>query len=282
MLPPNLALGYVHLTVSSLDRSLAFYQKSLGFKVRQHDAAAGTAYLGAGGPDLLALTELPGARPAPRRTGLYHFAILVPSRLELAHSLKNIANTQTPVQGFADHLASEAIYLPDPDGNGIEIYRDRPRNDWYDANGNFRMGTEPLDIDGVIAELEGNSPEWNGLDSKTVLGHMHLKIASVRDSQPFYCNVLGFDQMASWHNALFISAGGYHHHLGLNTWESSGAPPPPPDAAGLRYFTVQVPEKKELDKILDRVRHAGLPVEEHRQGALVRDPSQNAIVFGVN
>jgi len=285
MLPSSLSLGYVHLTVANLDRSLAFYQHALGFKLHRRDATADTAYLGAGGPDLLALTELPGARHAPRRTGLYHFAILVPSRLQLAHSLKQIADTQTPVQGFADHLVSEAIYLGDPDGNGIEIYRDRPRAEWHDAQGNFRMGTEPLDIDGVLSELEGHEDEqseWNGLDPATTLGHMHLKVASTRDSKTFYCDVLGFDKMVDWPSALFISTGGYHHHLGLNTWESAGAPPPPPDAAGLRYFTMNLPDKNEVDKVLDRVRHAGLAVEEHPQGWLLRDPSQNGIVLATH
>src|SRR3972149_5625368 len=128
-LPPALTLGCVHLTVNDLDRSLAFYQNGLGFNV--HRREGGTAYLGAGGADLLALTEQRGARHYSRRPGLYHFAVLVPSRLELAHSLKRIAETETPVQGFADHLVSEAIYLSDPDGNGIEIYRDRPRPDWH-------------------------------------------------------------------------------------------------------------------------------------------------------
>jgi catechol 2,3-dioxygenase len=276
-LPSNLTLGYVHLTVTDLDRAAAFYQNALGF--RQHQREDGTAYLGAGGPDLLALTEQRDGHAPRGRTGLYHFAVLVPSRLELAQSLKRLAETRTPLQGFADHLVSEAIYLSDPDHNGIEIYRDRPRSEWRDEHGNFRMGTEPLDVDGVLSALEGQPEAWAGLAPGTVLGHMHLKVANLREAKKFYCDLLGFEVMADLRTALFVSAGGYHHHLGMNTWESAGAPPPPPNATGLRYFVVRLPDPEAVDKVLSRVREAGLPVEPHPQGALVRDPSQNAVVF---
>lgn len=279
-LPPNLTLDHVHLAVSDLERSLAFYQNALGLKV--HRREGDTARLGAGQTDLLVLTEQPGARVYPNCTGLYHFAILVPSRLELARSLKRLAETQTPMQGFADHLVSEAIYLADPDGNGIEIYRDRPRSDWVDSAGNFRMGTEPLDIDGVLGELGNAAEEWSGLKPETVLGHMHLQIRDTAEAREFYCNVLGFDLMANWHSALFISAGGYHHHLGLNTWQSLNAPPPPPGAAGLRYFVIRLPDRKSVDEVLGRVRAENSPVEETDQGWLIRDPSQNGIVLSPN
>ena len=276
-LPSDLTLGNVNLTVPDLDRSAAFYQNALGFQ--QHRREAGTAYLGAGGPDLLALTEQRDARVPRGHTGLYHLAILVPSRLELAQSVKRLAETRTPLQGFADHLVSEAIYVSDPDGNGIEVYRDRPRSEWHDEHGNFRMGTEPLDVDGVLSELEGHNEAWAGLAPGTVLGHMHLKVANLPEAKRFYCDLLGFEVMADLRTALFVSAGGYHHHLGMNTWESAGAPPPPPDSAGLRYFVVRLPTQEEVDKVLSRVREAGLPIEQHPQGALMRDPSQNAVVF---
>ncbi len=276
-LPSDTTLGYVHLTVSNFDRSLPFYQNALGFRL--HRREGNTACLGAGGRDLLVLTERPEARHPRGATGLYHFAILVPSRLALANSLKHLAETQTPVEGFADHLVSEAVYLPDPDGNGIEIYRDRPREEWIDGDGNFRMGTEPLDIDGVLSELNGLDNAWNGLDPATTLGHMHLQVSNIRDAYSFYCGVLGFDLMANLGSALFISAGGYHHHLGLNTWGTAGAPPPPPDSVGLRCFIVRLPNQAEVDKALERVRKAGLPMEEHDDGWLVRDPSSNSIVL---
>lgn len=281
MLPPNLSLGYVHLTVSNLDRSVAFYQNALGFKLHQREN--GTARLGAGGPDVLALTEQPGAQHHKGRTGLYHFAILTPSRLALAHSLRRLAETRTPLQGFSDHLVSEAIYLADPDDNGIEIYRDRPRAEWVDAQGNFRMGSEPIDMDGILSELETHPEPWDSLHPDTILGHMHLHVRNIPEAQKFYCEVLGFDLMMNWGGAaLFVSAGGYHHHLGLNTWQGVGAPPPPPEAAGLRYFIIHLPNPTELNLVLERLRQNGNALEAHPHGWLFRDPSQNGIVLAVN
>ena len=249
MLPPNLSLGYVHLTVSNLDRSVAFYQNALGFKLHQREN--GTARLGAGGPDVLALTEQPGAQHHKGRTGLYHFAILTPSRLALAHSLRRLAETRTPLQGFSDHLVSEAIYLADPDDNGIEIYRDRPRAEWVDAQGNFRMGSEPIDMDGILSELETHPEPWDSLHPDTILGHMHLHVRNIPEAQKFYCEVLGFDLMMNWGGAaLFVSAGGYHHHLGLNTCQGARAPPPPPEAAGLRYSILHLPTPTDPHLVL--------------------------------
>ena len=272
-------LGYVHLTVSDLKKSLAFYQDVLGFKIHSHAARGGTARLGAGEQDLLLLTENPGARLMAHATGLYHFAILVPSRFHLAQSLRRIADTETPVQGFADHLVSEAIYLADIDGNGIEIYRDRPRAEWHDARGNLRMGSDPLDTRSVLGELNGRDEKWNGLGAGTVLGHMHLQIANVGRDEAFYRDVLGFDVMMNMGSASFVSAGGYHHHVGMNIWNSAGAPPPSPDAVGLRYFTVELPDHNELGRVIDRVRGAGVAVEETGPGLLVRDPSSNGVVL---
>lgn len=280
-LPSDLALGYVHLTVSNLDRSVVFYQNALGFKL--HRRENGTAYLGAGQADLLALTQQPGARHYQGRTGLYHFAILTPSRLALAHSLRRLAETRTPLGGFADHLVSEAIYLSDPDDNGIEIYRDRPRPDWYDVQGNFRMASDPLDMEGILSELEAHPEPWDSLHPDTVLGHMHLHVRNIPEAQKFYCDVLGFDLMANWgRTALFISAGGYHHHVGLNTWQGVGAPPPPADAAGLRYFIIRLPNQTELDQVLGRLRENGTPIEDRPLGQLFRDPSHNTIVLATS
>ncbi len=277
-LPAALTLGYVHLTVANLDHSVAYYQRSLGFQEHRREGA--TAWLGAGGPDLLALTERPEATRPRRATGLYHFAILTPSRAALARSIWNIAETRTPVQGASDHLVSEALYLGDPDGNGIEIYRDRPRSEWRDAQGQFRMDTLPLDIDSIIGELPaggGHGPAR--LEPGTVLGHMHLHVRDTREAIAFYVDVLGFDLMMDMGSAVFVSAGGYHHHLGLNTWGTQGAPPPPPDSLGLRYFTIHLPSAADVDAVAARARAAGAPVDEHPAGQLVRDPSQNGLVF---
>ena len=270
---PDTALGYVHLNISDLNKSLQFYQQVLGLQV--HRRKGDTAYLGAGKADILVLTERHGAVLPRFATGLYHFAVLVPSRLELARSLRQMAETKYPLQGFADHLVSEAIYLGDPDGNGIEVYRDRPRSEWYDAKGKMQMGSDPLDIHGVLAELEGTEGAWRGLDAGTKLGHMHLQVANVAAAQEFYTRIIGFDLIMRYGpSATFVSAGGYHHHIGMNTWNSAGAPPPPPESIGLRYFVTRLPNLAEMGKVLDRVQAAGISAEEQDEGVLVRDPSQ--------
>lgn len=275
---PDTALGYTHLTVSDLTRSLDFYQQSLGFKI--HRREGDTAYLGAGRADLLRLTERSGAQPTSHTTGLYHFAILTPSRPELAQVLRRIAETRTPVQGFADHLVSEAIYLPDPDGNGIEIYRDRPRSQWDYANGQVKMATDPLDIEDLLAELQDETEPWPGLHPDTVLGHIHLHVAQIAQAETFYRDGLGFDLMVRYGpSASFLSAGGYHHHIGVNTWAGVGASPPPPDAVGLRWFTIRLPNVEALNRVADRVRAAGIPLEEQEAGLFLRDPFQNGMML---
>ncbi|GAB4423451.1 MAG: VOC family protein [Anaerolineae bacterium] len=280
-LSADLRLGYVHLTVSNLERSLAYYQTALGFRL--HRCAGDTAYLGAGGPDLLALTERPGAVRHRCTTGLYHFAILVPSRQELAQVIKRVAETRTPVQGASDHLFSEALYLGDPDGNGIEIYRDRPREQWpCNAQGALQSDTLPLDFEGILSELPSSSELWLGLHSQTVLGHMHLHVCNLPETLTFYRDVLGFELMIDWNSALFFSTGGYHHHLGVNIWGTQGASPAPPESVGLRYFTIHLPTQAEVDAVIARAQAANATVEEHPAGQLVRDPSQNGLVFTTN
>ncbi len=277
-LHPDTRLGYVHLTVSNLERALVFYQRSLGFQIRHREGA--TAYLGAGRNDLLVLTEQPDATHVPRTTGLYHFAILVPSRLDLARILRNLVETETVLDGAADHWVSEALYLSDPDGNGIEIYRDRPRSDWEYANGTLKMGTDPLDTQGILAELQNDSGNWVGLAPATVLGHMHLHVANIPEAEAFYTDVIGFDLILSYGpSASFLSAGGYHHHLGINTWNGVDAPPPPPNAVGLRYFVIQVPNDEEKEKLITRLEKANVAFELGPEGLFVRDPSQNSLLF---
>lgn len=274
----NMKLGHVALTIANLDQSIPFYRDVLGFNVKDNEN--GIAHLGAGGEDIVVLHENPQARRVRGTSGLYHFALLVPSRVELAKSLKRLVEMQWPLQGFADHLVSEAIYLPDPDGNGIEIYRDRPRSDWPKLNGQIRMATDPLDVDGVLAELNGRSEPWTGLHPQTVLGHMHLHVGNLSQANQFYGEVIGLDLITRFGNsALFMSAGGYHHHLGLNTWAGVGAPPPPPDAVGLRYFTMKLPQAEEVGAIADRVRENGGMLEEREEGLLVRDPFQTGVML---
>lgn len=277
---PDTRLGTVHLTVTDLDRSLAFYRERLGFQLHRREGQ--TAYLGAGRADLLILTGRPDARPSSGTTGLYHFALLLPNRRALARSLHRLAETRTPLQGFADHGVSEAIYLPDLDGNGIEIYRDRPRAEWPIERGQLQMVTDPLDVDDLLAEPAGQPIPENGLPPDTVLGHIHLHVAHIGQAEAFYGDLLGFELRQRYGpTASFLAAGGYHHHVGVNTWAGAGAPPPPADAVGLRWFTIRLPDQTELDKITARLREAGLTPQARPEGPFLQDPSENGLILTV-
>ncbi|MEA2552917.1 MAG: catechol 2,3-dioxygenase [Fimbriimonadaceae bacterium] len=276
---PRTKIGPVALKVADLARSEQFYSDVLGMQALER--GSGTLTMGAAGISLLELEERPGARPKPTRaTGLYHFAILVPSREALGLSLRRLAETEYPLQGAADHLVSEALYLPDPDGSGIEIYRDRPREEWTFREGQVEMATDPLDLESLLREA-GDQP-FSGLPTETTMGHVHLHVRDLAEAEAFYRGLLGFDMMLRWPpSALFMSAGGYHHHIGLNTWAGVGAPPPPEDAAGLKHFTIELPDRSTHDSTVDRLRAAGVPVQEDESGALIRDPSQNGILLRV-
>lgn len=277
---PATQIGLVSLTVANLNRSLTYYTEALGFVVLQREGQ--TAILGAGEAPLLTLTELPGAPRWPVfATGLYHFAILVPTRLDLARSLLHMLEAGLPFPGQADHAVSEALYLTDPDGNGIEIYRDRPRDEWDWQGDRVRMVTEPLDIRGILAEAEAQPAPWTGLPAGTRLGHMHLQVGDIAQAAEFYHGVLGFDITAQMPSALFISAGGYHHHIGLNTWQSRGRGPAPAGTAGLRYFTLELPNEDARSAIVARVREAGLEAMPVGETVAVRDPWTNVILLGI-
>ena len=269
-------IGTVHLRAADIDRLSAFYTDVIGLKtLRREDA---TVYLGAGEAELLALTAAPDAKRAPNSTGLYHFALLVPSRYDLARSLRRLADTHTPLQGMSDHLVSEAIYLADPEDNGIEIYRDRPREDWY-RDGEFQLGTVAMDVRGVMSELNGQSPEWTGMADGTIMGHIHLHVRAIPETETFYRDVLAMDIMMNIQSATFMSYEGYHHHVGANIW--AGRTPPPPGALGLDKYQLNVPNAETLDKILAQVDRADVAITEHNGGYLVHDPSHNAVVLGV-
>ena len=238
-LPSDAHIGQVSLTVRDLDRSVLFYRDVLG--LLESERAGRTSWLGpAGGRALLELHEDTGAIPKPSRSsGLYHFAILVPSRAALGRSLRRLADRRWPMTGASDHLVSEALYLNDPDGLGIEIYRDRPRDEWPMRNGQLLMATDPLDLQSLVDERGAEMP-WSGLDPGTVMGHVHLHVPHLDAAEAFYCGRVGFEPtVRGYPGALFAAAGGYHHHLGMNTWAGVGAPPPPEHAVGLRSFTVE-------------------------------------------
>jgi catechol 2,3-dioxygenase len=266
-LPAGTTLGAVHLIVSDLERSLAYYADTFGLGLRWR--ADGRASLG-GDTELLVLLEEPGAPPAHGHTGLYHFALLVPERADLARWLANATRERITLAGLSDHFVSEAIYLSDPDHHGIEIYWDRPRETWEGRVD--RMGTWPLDVQSLLAELDDPATEpFDGLPAGTRMGHVHFKVADVDSTIGFYRDLLGFGLMAQLGSqAAFLSAGGYHHHIGANTWESRGASPPPPGSAALRHATVVLPGERERDELLAR-----LGADE----PLVRDPSGNALLL---
>ena len=228
-----LRMGAVHLSVADLDRSVAFYESALGLGVTARDGD--TATLGA---ELLVLTEVPGAARADGYAGLFHFALLVPERVDLARWLVHAARSDVPLTGLSDHFVSEAIYLDDPDGHGIEIYWDRPRALW-EGQVAQRLTTLRLDVADLVRDVESGA----GLPPSTVMGHVHLRVSDIPAARDFYTAALGLEVMASYGTqAVFLGAGGYHHHLGANTWQSAGAPPAPEGTARLERFTVIAPD----------------------------------------
>jgi catechol 2,3-dioxygenase len=272
----------VRLNVADIARSRAFYERVIGLVGQEREDGA----VGLSVPDGHALVELRGDSSAPaldrRATGLYHLAILLPSRRDLALALGRLAAARWPLDGASDHLVSEALYLSDPDGNGIEVYRDRPREEWRYDGGQLQMTTLPLDMDGVLSELDGDDPlSQPAVPAGTNIGHVHLQVADVTSAEEFYNGVLGFDvTVRGYPGALFVSAGGYHHHIGLNTWHTAGAAAPPPGAVGLRSYEVLLPDEPALAKVLQRVRAAGVNIEPGPDGeTLVRDPSGNGVVL---
>ena len=281
---PDTRIGAVHLTIANLARSVEFYVNQLGLTLRS--GHQGVVALGAGAEDLLVLHESAGAIAAPRTAGLYHFAILVPSRLDLARTLRHLAMIRMPMQGFSDHLVSEAIYLADPDGNGIEIYRDRPRAEWPYADGRLQMATDPLDVESLLVEAERHSPMASddvsmgapAFPPDTRIGHIHLHVSFLEDTEEFYTQGLGMDVTTRYgRSATFMSAGGYHHHVAANTWAGVGAPRQPEDAIGLRHFEVVVPDAAARDSVGESLQHAGVSASSTGETLVTQDPSGHVI-----
>ncbi len=267
---PDAHMGLVELSVSNLDRSLGYWQNAIGLRVLSR--ANGTAELGADTP-LLRFVEEPGARPADGFTGLYHVALLVPDRPSLGRFLAHVARERIPLEGLSDHDVSEAIYLRDPDRHGIEVYADLPREQW-EGKVFERMTTRPLDVDSLLAQA-GDEP-FDGLPDGTTVGHVHFRVRDVDEAVGFYRDVLGMGLMAQLGpSAAFLSAGGYHHHVGANVWESRGAPPAPEGTARLLHATIVLPAGAERDRLAAAVGKA----EEREDGLLVEDPSGNALLL---
>ncbi|HEY3183424.1 MAG TPA: VOC family protein [Gaiellaceae bacterium] len=272
-LPSTLRLGAAHLVVSDLDRSLAWYERALGLRTHRHERRE--AGLGVGGEDVLVLHEQPDAQPAGRHAGLYHVALLHASREELARAAARLSVTRTPIIGASDHGTHEAIYLPDPDGNEIELAADRPREAWPDLSAGYGGGPQPLDFDDLVGTIVGEEPTVRA-GAGLVVGHLHLHVGDVDEGVRFYRDVLGFEVQTVMPTAAFVSAGGYHHHLAFNVWRGVGVPPAPENAVGLRHWTIVLDDPAG---VAARVRAAGFAVEERADGYLVRDPWNIALLL---
>ncbi|MEK4259637.1 VOC family protein [Paenibacillus sp. FSL H3-0329] len=272
ILQPDTQIGLVQIRVSNLERSLTFYQNVVGLSVLRQTGRK--VEMTADGQNvLLILREIENARVIRPNSvaGLYHFAILVPDRPSLGLVVRNLISSGIEV-GQGDHLVSEALYIQDPDNNGIEIYRDRPKSEWkYDAEGHVMMSTDPVDVDGLLAASEGLS--WNGLPAGTVIGHVHFHVGNLNKAKAFYVDLLGFELTANYGSAaMFISAGGYHHHIGLNVWAGQGAPAAPADTVGIDYFTLILANEEERNAVVERVRQAGYAVTEENGNPTFQDP----------
>ena len=287
---PATLMGHIALNVANLENQILFYTQVLGFKL--HWREGNRAGLGAGGADLLRLVEEPDLKRYRGTTGLYHFAVLFPNRRELARAMGRLFAVK--YENYpTDHIMTKTTYLDDPEGNGIELYTESPEDGTFGfANGQFTArrsdgtpsnGREPLDLQALFSRLgEGESVEAR-MPPGTRIGHVHLHVADLDRAVDFYHGVLGFDVMgmAKSFRAAFVSAGGYHHHIGLNTWQGEGAPPPPADALGLRHFSVELPDQAALDQVVARITQAGIPANETAEGLLVNDPFQNGVLLSL-
>ena len=287
---PKTMMGAISLTVVNLENQLKFYQQAMGFKL--HWREGNKAGLGAGGKDLLLLTEEPGLKKYRGVTGLYHVAYVFPSKRELAIAMARLFAIKYP-NSPTDHILTKTTYLDDLEGNGIELYCESPEDGtWKFANGKYESyrtdgswsdGREPLDVEALFKHLKDDDRLDAPIPPETRIGHVHLHVRDVDEAVDFYHGIIGFDVMgiAKAYRMGFVSAGGYHHHIGLNTWQGEGAPPPPPDAIGLRYFTIDLPDQKTYDEVVARVDAAGIPSNQTEAGLLLHDPSQNGAILGV-
>lgn len=272
-LPDNTHIASAHLLTADLPRALRFYSDLMGFQIIRQDDSSATLSADGQTPHLL-LSARPGARPKPRNgTGLYHVAIRFPNRNALGRTFRRMLVARYPFGGFSDHGVSEALYLNDPDGNGLEMYTDRPRSTWPRAGERLNMTTEPLDLDNLLAAAD-DSP-WTGIDPQTDIGHMHLHVSDLGAARHFYSDLLGLDVMQDmgYHGAIFLAAGGYHHHLGLNIW--AGTAPQPPNTLGLRSFALRIPDEAARQAAIARLRAGGVAVDDQDGVAVIHDRDGN-------
>jgi catechol 2,3-dioxygenase len=285
---PTAGVGAVHLGVTDGAQALAFYRDVVGLRaLPEGDDAA--IRMGSAGRELVVLH--PGADgPVPAHTtGLYHLALVLPSRRELARVIGRLMSLRYP-NSPTDHVMTKSDYLWDPDGNGIEIYAESPEDGFFgfadgafmarDSSGRLRSGRDPIDLDALFGELAPGDRLDTPLPGETHMGHVHLHVRNVDEAVAFYHGIIGFDVMgvAERWGAAFVSAGGYHHHLGLNTWAGEGAPPAPATASGLRHFTIELPDEASLGEVLGRLQGAGIGAQELEEGGYaLEDPSRNRV-----
>lgn len=287
---PATGVGPVSLTVANLENQILFYEKAMGFQL--HWRKGKNAALGTGERELLRFNEAPNLKKYRGVTGLYHFAVLFPNRRELAIAMARLFALKVR-NSPTDHVMTKTTYLDDPEGNGIELYAESPEDgSWtlkdgkYEtrwADGRWSNGREALDVDALFKHLKEDDKLDSPIPPETKMGHVHLHVRDIPEALDFYHGVFGFDIMghAKEFHMAFVSAGGYHHHIGLNTWQGEGAPPPPADAVGLRHFTVDFPTQPALDEVIARVEKAGISYNQTEEGLLLYDPSQNGVVLRV-
>ena len=290
-LHPATKIASVSLNVFNLELQTAFYQQAFGFQIRGQEGKQ--VILGTGKKELLQLVEQPDYKRYQGVTGLYHFAILFPNRRELARVMARLFVLKYPNYP-TDHIMTKTTYLEDPEGNGIELYCESPEDGSWSlkdgeyittrADGSLSNGREPLDVDALFSHLEENPDIYLPAPPETRIGHIHLHVRALHEAVDFYHNIIGFDIMGMVDSAqmAFVSAGGYHHHVGLNTWQGEGAPPPPADALGLRHFTIELPHQSALDEVIAQVNAAGIPANQTDEGLLLYDPSQNGVLLTKN
>ena len=270
---PYTFVELVELKVTNLENSLTFYQEVVGFKVLEKTATK--ALLTADGQTALLSIEQPAdiIPTQQKTTGLYHFALLLPTREDLGAVLRHFAETNIRI-GAGDHLVSEALYLNDPDGNGIEIYSDRPDTEWTWKDGYVGMDTLQIDAQSILEA--GANTQWNGLPEGTVMGHIHLSVKELVETEKFF-NALGLQVVTPYPGALFMASGKYHHHVGLNTWNGVGASAPAENVVGLKAFTLVFPSTEELNAAIDQLKAIEVEVIQEDGIFTTKDPSQNKI-----
>ncbi|MEJ9231301.1 VOC family protein [Peribacillus butanolivorans] len=263
----------VSINVMHLDNAIRFYQDIIGLQLlKKTDRKA--VLTTDGKTPLLTLEQPADVIPKEgRTTGLYHFALLLPTRADLSIFLRHLLQTEYRF-GASDHFVSEALYITDPDGNGIEVYWDRPSSDWTWSNGEVAMGTDPLDGNSLLAESDA---EWNGLPAGTLMGHIHLHVADLRKTEEFYMLGLGFTIVNRFGGALFTSTGGYHHHIGLNTWNGVGAPAPKKNSVGLNWYSLVFADEEARNKVIEKLNKIGTEATKEDGFYAITDPSGNEI-----